>query len=65
MNREIKVGRKFRLANHKRQYVIVVDSVINGVVGHHIQGGVKLGGINCMTCTDRMFNGYLRAGRLI
>jgi len=65
INREIKKGRKFKLVKYKHGYTIVVDSVINGVDGHHIQDGQELGGMNCMTCTERMFNRYLSSGILL
>ncbi len=64
MNREIKVGRKFKMVKHNSKYIIVIDSVINGIVGHHIQDSKKFSGLNCMTCTVREFNGYLRSRAL-
>ncbi len=64
MNREIKVGRKFKMVKHKSKYIIVIDSVINGIVGHHIQDSKKLSGLNCMACPVRAFNGYLRSRTL-
>lgn len=63
----VEAGQKFKLFDTKNgnfRYDIVVDWVHKDIVGHHIEGGKKLGGRGSMQCTLEDWQRHLKEGRL-